>query len=210
MKKYLKLSILLLSVGLLTLNSCSEDENILDETIKNQLTENLKIFKNNFESEFKNLNFDSKKSGTITAINEKGNKEDLGIGYTSIEITLDGKVSGYYIEIEGEGHYIDLGSNNKINHFYVNNPKEKLEFELTQNDELGYKLPNFTKIHISNLSNVQAKCDNDAAATACVVTCGISAGAIALSDGPAPFMDVLAVSYFGSCTTGCALQYNCD
>lgn len=197
--------------------SCSSDNNENNSLENISLDDNLELFKSNFPNQFDNLNFESKKVGNTET--DLLNKEINGIAlnYKSIEIKSKGRISGYYIEFEDKGHYIDISSQNKIRYFNVNNPKEYSEYNMVIDEKSGVKVPDFTEnmpygLTIPNgdfQQKVNCDCDNCPAAVACVVTCGISAVAIAVSDGPLPFMDALAVTFMASCTTGCGLSYNC-
>lgn len=177
---------LVISIFLVTFNSCYENDTI-EILIEDQLI--LKDYKPEL------MNFLDLSSKIIT---ETDNGDIISYKLTNLE-----------------GNYLFKDYNNDYSLVYITNDKiiyenfttksniiygEILHFSFVEDIDYKYKVVNFSKIKSLN-KNESAKldisCEDDFWLD--VGLCSISAGAIALSDGPLPFADAIAVTYFSGC-----------
>ena len=93
------ITIMAYTILLLGLNSCES------EMIENTETANLERFKAHFPEQSHQLNFNTKQQGYLTGIDA-----ETEIAYIAIAIQNDHGIAGYYFDIEGKAHYIDLVS----------------------------------------------------------------------------------------------------
>lgn len=189
---------------LFSFNSCSDEQ--FEEANFNQNT--LDIFAKNFPDQYEKLDYSSFREGKVDNIeNEKGEVIHIGIYYKSIDIVDKGVLLGSIVEIDGQSHYVEKKSKTMI-YNNLENLTKKIKFDLVQKDKnSNYQIPDFDSLQSSY---IYAKSDcNSWSNYVCAAGCTIASIAIAASDGPSPFMDILAVAYQGTCLAGCAIEHGC-
>lgn len=159
------------------------------ESIQNLDEQNLSAFKSSFPSLIEKAEFNYTQN--VSVPNKMNKKEE--IEGTTFPVMNEQEVIGRYLGLNDESAaiYIDFSDyQNQITIYDVNNPTKFEVVETVFDSKTNSYLP------------VQKYSKN----TWCKASCYIGSMAIAASDGPAPFMDVLAVSYGITCIAACVYQ----
>lgn len=146
----------------------------------------LSIFKMNFPNEYKNLRLEFLQGTIETKSSEVS--PSLGI---SVPVIINNEVVGRYVGLvdQSAAIYIDFTNfKNEIIVYDVINPSRFQIFKMKYDAERDVYEP------------FVLKSTNDAL---CGALCALGAIAIAASDGPAPFMDALAITYAATCLAAC-------
>lgn len=180
--------------------SCKKNNSITGET---QLTEGLSIFKTKFNNEFNSISWDTKRIINPSLMND----EVPNINFTLIDINLNG-YNAYYVEFDGKGFFVDYSKHNKgIKVFDVVNSDEYCIIPFAEGKasipDFNSEYSLYQKTFNPNESNLKSGWRY----WLCAGGCGAVSLAIAASDGPAPFMDILAVVFFADCTLDCAEKH---
>jgi hypothetical protein len=198
--------VLLFGAIIFLFQNCTLEENL--QIYSFNTTEALKNFEKNLPLEFSYLDFSKAQSYFI---DEKGKllftskKEN---NYLTIPAIKNGKVIGRFIGFKEDGIYIDLKNyHREIVGINVSN----LDSRLTAKTFFDEKNQNYFPVFDSNSESQRINgCGNQLGYNLCLATCAISAIAIAASDGPSPFMDIVAVSYTATCILNCAVSNDCE
>ncbi|RYC52597.1 hypothetical protein [Flagellimonas olearia] len=172
--------------------SCTKQN---EELTIESLHEEFSTFKKAFPNLYVNINPDYIQKSDINSLETLTAKAEVGITFPIIE---NEKVIGRYFGLcdESIALYIDYSDyENQIVIYNVNNSAQFAIVEM----ELNLETLTYIPIQVSS-KEYSAK-----GSSWCAVSCGIGATAIALSDGPAPLMDLVAVTYMAACLTDCEL-----
>lgn len=123
----------------------------------------------------------------------KSTGNSSGIGFT-VPVIIDDNVTGRYVGLNDEsaGIYIDFTDfKNEITVYDANEPTNFQVYSMVFNPENSTYEPSTLKSSTGAL---------------CGTLCALGAIAIASSDGPAPFMDALAVTYAVACLAECVAK----
>ncbi|MHA7830598.1 MAG: hypothetical protein ACX93O_05830 [Flagellimonas sp.] len=189
MKKSYSIFLILATI----LASCTEDPDTVDlQTVNSRFT----VFKEAFPELAKNINTDYLQD--FSSYREKPNLTGKGdateIDAITFPVMKEEKVIGRYYGLvdESSAIYIDYSDyQNKIVIYDVNNPSA---FQ-TLKPDLKSKFGGYTT-------------ETTSKGGLCAVGCGLAAAAIIASDGPAPFMDFVAVSYLAVCLADCEESFD--
>jgi len=123
----------------------------------------------------------------------------------TIELIKDGVVVGYLLENNNNYGIGNISISNKILYFDILKEVE-FPFDLVYNDDFDTVLPSFNDDFFDYEIYSDNRCQGNL--MLCATGCTLGALGIAASDGPLPFMDVVAASFYISCNAGCALSYD--
>lgn len=189
----MKKSYSILLIIAIILFSCTENIDTVDQqTIDPKFT----VFKESFPRLANNMNTDYLQdfSGYRENPSLLSEGEATEIEAITFPIMEEEKVIGRYYGLvdESSAIYIDYSDyQNKITIYDVNNPSA---FE-TLKPDLKSKFGGYTT-------------ESTSKGGLCAVGCGLAAAAIIASDGPAPFMDLVAVSYLAVCLADCEESFD--
>ena len=161
--------------------SCDKQMNEMEHN-----EQRLSIFQMNFPNEYKNLKLEYLQNTIETKSSEIS--PSLGI---SIPVIINNEVVGRYVGLVNQSAaiYIDFTDyKNEIIVYDVIDPTRFQVFKMKYDAERDVYEP------------IVLKSTNDAL---CGALCALGAIAIAASDGPAPFMDALAITYAATCLAAC-------
>ncbi|WP_036494173.1 hypothetical protein, partial [Myroides odoratimimus] len=150
--------------------------------------------KNNVISEFVSSNTSPFNSNKGNIYDVKSTKDAIYIyNMNSIDEKFNEMFSDVVLEVIEKDKKVYLHSKNDL--------KEVLEFDMVfDNNSNAYKLIKAVDLNSKNENLISTR----AGSWACNTMCGINAVLISLADGPAPFMDVLALAYAAACAADCA------
>lgn len=195
--KNLKNFILITVVASLIVLSCQTESDFNEKPL---LTESLKTFQKEFSKEFNLIDWNSKTNYNLS----DSNKDIPNIDFTMIKIN---ESDSYYVEFEEKGFYVNVSnSNKKIDIYKVNDSNKFVTIPYKKNELLPDLNSNSIFLYVND--NLHAK--SWWRYTLCVTACTGVALAIAGTDGPAPFMDILAVAYQIQCGLECSDKYMSD
>ena len=188
MKRLQTVSILLmLFIASLAFTNCSNNQTQNLEEVSLENSANFKNLKANFIEDYYNIILSSKKVITPSKFQENQ--------FTIYEISnKKNKDKSYYIEFNDKSFFVkgDRAYNTETPDLYLEfkrDEKGRIDFE--KNNSFEYR----------NRSGCSWRYG------LCAVGCGAAGMAIASSDGPAPFMDALAVAYVTECGWSCAEKH---
>jgi hypothetical protein len=183
------LTILLLFISISILDSCkNENDEIIDTTLNYELS----VFKKNFPCEYKNIGIENIQQ----VIANKSNGDNSNINGITFPVIEEGKVIGRYIGLIDQTSclFIDFSDyTHQVTIIDVNDPSKQQVLDMIYDSKDGTYRPNFLK---------------NGCGFWCSAACALGAIAIAASDGPAPFMDALAITYSIACLAACLENEN--
>jgi hypothetical protein len=187
----MKIKLLVLLVTFLVL-SCNDEKEIYIE--KYNLTEELK---SRLDFNFNSYNFQNEKYIA---------EHDLFV----VEILSNSKLSGVLVvdkDMNAKG-FGNLKNDNFLEYYDVNLNKNYI-FDMEFSSEHNLVLPNFNENENINLYPRNNSCQNSCQGglILCTATCTLAALAVAASDGPLPFMDVVAAAGWTTCNGTCAYSH---
>lgn len=180
-----KISKIVLSIILTGAVGCSNDNTEVGNLEVESLSFEFSHFKENFPQHFQKIESSKIQYGQSSSIQGKGNEDGA-----TFPIVDGDNVIGRYLGLSDQSTAIYFDFENyeeSISVYDVNNP----DFQRTYYAEYDAK----TNSYIYNDLGNKGWCE---------VSCTLGAMAIAASDGPAPFMDYLAVAYGIACLADCA------
>jgi len=180
-----------LFLGAIFFNSCeTENNDLVEQSIDNEFSK----FKSAFPDLSSKISLKNiQKVNIASALSKSTNSDIKGVTFPLID---DDFVIGRYIGLDDEsiGFYIDFSDyTNKITVYNLNDIETPQVFEMVLDISTNTYKPVL-------YSDYQAKWRYYLCGSACVAV----STAIALVDGPAPLMDVLAVAYLLDCVLNCA------
>jgi hypothetical protein len=182
--KYFK--IILVVGGLFLFNSCEKDDsNLIEQSNK------FNNFKTSFPSLASKINYDNVQKTN----NGYAAKSENIVNGVTFPVMIDNKVIGRYMGTTDESTaiYIDFSDyKNKITFYDVNNIEEPETFRMVLDSSTNTYTP---------ILDYQSK--GGWRYALCAAGCTAVSITIALVDGPAPLMDVLAIAYQLDCTVRC-------
>jgi len=187
MKQILKLTLgILLSISLF---SCSSDETIDNSKLDLSKLKSLNEFEQQFPTEYSKLETGNMqdREGYIIKSLEKFNSQD----YFTMPILENNIVVGRIFSNKGDVQYLDLKNYKKeitISYF----SKEKNNLTAT-----------FPMIYDKKIEAYIVDNSYSQKISWCEWSCYLGVAAMAISDGPAPIMDIIAIAYGVTCIEGC-------
>ncbi|MFD0931416.1 hypothetical protein ACFQ0R_02275 [Psychroflexus salinarum] len=186
--KNLKIKLTIISSLILCslfLNSCETESS---EEFNQSFKKEFLSFKSSFPELANKIDYKSIQE-TSAENNGKSMTKTSGVSFPIIN---NNKIIGRYIATidERSAVYIDFSDyQNKIIIYDVNNPSKFESFEMVLNE----KSNTYSPVYNSSLEK----------GFWCDAQCTLAAIAIAASDGPAPLMDILAISFQITCLASC-------
>uniref|UniRef100_UPI004049E868 hypothetical protein n=1 Tax=Gelidibacter sp. TaxID=2018083 RepID=UPI004049E868 len=192
---------LLFVIPFFTFNSCSNNENI------------------DFKEESNNPNFIKREVGQLEKQeqvldyfkeNFRFGKEFLLEEYNAnmIEIIIENTLVGYYIDNKDFNSIgvVDIRDIDFIKYVNVSKINEIFSFALIFNNDYDTIVPDFNVDYFTALNRGDDRCQGNL--MLCTGTCTLGALGIAASDGPLPFADALAVSFWVGCNAHCVSSFD--
>ena len=197
MKNFKKIALSVLGVAVLTVGfiGCSGDEGTFDKEDSTNTANSIRSTNQSFDSVIKSMfSTDSYRLGD-KVVNSEYQVE-------AQDIIVKGDVVGS-LAFTNDGDFGVLDVRNTDTEYKYFDSKTNFMFLFTSKYNNGAKrfIPDFENTVYYEVRKDPNPCQTQL--TLCTATCTLAAIAVAASDGPAPFMDVIAIAGWTTCNGGC-------